>query len=94
VTNHPNRGPNPNRPGRTPRPEEIIALRAQLGLTQTQAGKVIHASLKAWQQWEAGDRRMHPAFWELFRKKTRASLPAAAPAPAAPEPPTKGGEPE
>lgn len=90
MTNHPNRGPNPARPGRTPRPHEIIALRHALGLTQTQAGKVIHASLKAWQQWEAGDRRMHPAFWELFRKKTRASLPPVAPVP----PPAEGGEPE
>jgi hypothetical protein len=38
----------------------------------------VHTSLRAWQQWEAasGDRnhrRMHPAFWELFRIKTEKS---------------------
>ena len=29
-------------------------------------------TLRGWQQWEAGDRRMHPAFWELFRIKVDA----------------------
>jgi DNA (cytosine-5)-methyltransferase 1 len=38
-------------------------------LTQTRAAELVHGSLRGWQQWEAGDRRMHPAFWELFLLK-------------------------
>lgn len=71
MTNHPNRGKNPDQPGRTPRPDEVIAARAALGLTQTAAAKIIHSSMRAWQEWEYGTNRMHPAMWELFRKKTR-----------------------
>lgn len=33
---------------------------------------LVHTTCRVWQQWEAGDRRMHPAFWELFRIKSRA----------------------
>lgn len=40
------------------------------GLTQTEAAALIWCSLRAWQQWEAGDRRMHAAFWELFTAKS------------------------
>lgn len=32
---------------------------------------MIHCGLRAWQKWEAGDRKMHPAMWELFQMKTR-----------------------
>jgi len=49
-----------------PTPEEIRAARAAAGLTQIAAGKLVHAALRSWQQWEAGDRQMHPAMWELF----------------------------
>lgn len=31
---------------------------------------MIHCGLRAWQKWEAGDRKMHPAMWELFQIKT------------------------
>ena len=54
---------------RNPLPSEVKAAREQAGLTQTEAGELVHAKCRAWQQWEAGDRRMHPAFWELFRNK-------------------------
>ncbi len=30
---------------------------------------MVHSTCRVWQQWEAGDRKMHPAFWELFRIK-------------------------
>ena len=43
--------------------------REAFGLTQTEASELIWCSLRAWQQWEAGDRRMHAAFWELFTTK-------------------------
>ncbi len=54
----------------SPAPGQILAARKAAGHTQTQAALTVHASLRTWQQWEAGDRRMHPAFWELYRIKT------------------------
>lgn len=67
--NHPNRGP--QGPQSNPEPADIRAVRESAGLSQTQAAALIHASLGAWQKWEQGDRRMHPAFFELFRIKTK-----------------------
>ena len=69
MPNHPNRGR--SNPSANPAPKEITEARLKAGLTQTEAGELVHASLRTWQQWEAGDRRMHPAFWELFRFKLR-----------------------
>lgn len=68
MTNHPNRGKKVQ--GSNPMPEEVRAARETSSLTQTAAAVLVHTSLRAWQQWEAGDRRMHPAIWELFRIKT------------------------
>jgi DNA-binding transcriptional regulator YiaG len=42
------------------------------GLSQTAAAEMLRTTCRTWQQWEAGDRRMHPAFWELFRLKVSA----------------------
>lgn len=53
----------------SPTPQEVRVAREQAGLTQTQAGDLVHSSLRAWQQWEAGDRAMHPGLWELFQIK-------------------------
>jgi putative transcriptional regulator len=53
-----------------PEPDVIRAARNTAGLTQTEAGDVVHASLRTWQQWEAGDRKMHPGLFELFKLKT------------------------
>ncbi|MCD6706592.1 MAG: hypothetical protein LT080_09100 [Thiobacillus sp.] len=53
-----------------PEPDDIRAARTAAGLTQTEAGAVVHASLRTWQQWEAGDRKMHPGLFELFTLKT------------------------
>jgi DNA-binding transcriptional regulator YiaG len=52
-----------------PLPSEILKARKRLGITQSEAGKMLHTTCRVWQQWEAGDRRMHPAFWELFQIK-------------------------
>jgi len=49
-----------------PSPEEIRIVRAQSGLTQSQCAAMLHTSVRAYQQWEAGDRKMHPAFYHLF----------------------------
>lgn len=50
----------------SPSPVEIRTARERAGLTQTEASALVHTTLRAWQHWEAGDRAMHPAFWELF----------------------------
>jgi putative transcriptional regulator len=55
---------------RSPRPDALRSARENAGLSQTDAAALVHASLRGWQQWEAGDRRMHPAMWELFEIKT------------------------
>jgi putative transcriptional regulator len=67
MVNHPNRG----RKGlaSSPDPAEVLAARTAAGLTQTEAADLVHTTLRSWQQWEAGDRRMHPAFFELFTIK-------------------------
>lgn len=54
----------------SPSPVEIRQARIAAGLTQTQAAATVHTICRTWQQWEAGDRHMHPAFWELFRIKS------------------------
>jgi DNA-binding XRE family transcriptional regulator len=72
MTNHPNR--TPGNPAGNPAPADIRAAREAAEMTQTAAGAVIYASLRAWQQWESGERRMHPAMWELWQLKvTRAN---------------------
>lgn len=54
-----------------PTPEEVRAAREAAGLTQTEAARLVHGTLRAWQGWEAPEgtpaaRRMHPGLWELF----------------------------
>lgn len=71
MSNHPNRGP--QGPSSNPTKSEIRAAREAAGLTQTQAADMVRSTCRAWQQWEAGDRRMHPAFWELFNLKVKNS---------------------
>ena len=68
MGNHPNRSRG-GAPSRNPTPDDVRVAREAAGLTQTQAGALVHAGCRTWQQWEAGERRMHPAFWELFRAK-------------------------
>lgn len=71
MPNHPNRSRAAS-PARNPNPEEIRAAREGAGLTQTQAGALVYSGLRAWQEWEAGRRTMHPQLWEAFRVKTGA----------------------
>lgn len=73
MTNHPNR----SRAGRAdanPPPEFIRLKREEAGLTQTEAGALIYCSARAWQDWESGARRMHPAFWELWQRKAAVAV--------------------
>lgn len=53
----------------SPTPDQVKAAREAAGLTQGQAAAITHSALRTWQQWEAGDRAMHPGLWELFRLK-------------------------
>jgi len=60
-----------------PTPAQVIALRESiqsregLGITAAQdyCAAMLYTSRRAWQQWERGERKMHPAFWELARIK-------------------------
>lgn len=70
VANHPNRSRRSPSSGRNPTPAEIIAAREAANLTQTQAAEKIGGTLRAWQDYEGGQRRMHPGLFELFRIKT------------------------
>ena len=53
-----------------PTPEQIKQARKDAGLTQTQAAALIHKTCRCWQQYEAGDRKMDYALYELFLIKT------------------------
>lgn len=51
------------------KPEQIRKARMDAGLTQTQAAALIYKSMRAWQQWESGERIMQRDSWELFNIK-------------------------
>lgn len=55
----------------SPAPAAVRDARIAAGLTQTEAAQTVQASLRGWQQWEAGDRSMAPGLFELFMLKTR-----------------------
>lgn len=71
-------------PRAVPDPTEIRAARKAAGLTQQQAADLLYTSLRAWQQWEYGERPMHASFWELFRIKAGAARATPAPSPLGP----------
>jgi DNA-binding XRE family transcriptional regulator len=50
---------------KSPAPELIKKTRNVLGYTQKEAAEMVHVSLRAWQLWEAGERKMPPGLWEL-----------------------------
>lgn len=60
----------------SPSPEQVREGRAAAGLTHAAAAALVHANTRSWQKWEAGERDMHPAFWELFCIKTGRVKPA------------------
>lgn len=65
----------------SPSPAEVMALREAvqtrdgIGITAAQdaCAAMLHTSRRAWQQWERGERNMHPAFWELAQIKVAAN---------------------
>lgn len=70
MTAHPNRGQ--RGPASNPDPAAIRAARDSAGLTQASAAALVYSTERAWQKWEAGDARMHPAVFELFCIKSAA----------------------
>ena len=72
MSNHPNRSQTNRNVGGNPKPAEILQAREAEGLTQDQAGTLLYSGRRTWQDWEAGERRMHPASLELFTVKCNA----------------------
>ncbi|MFA7253811.1 MAG: XRE family transcriptional regulator [Patescibacteria group bacterium] len=58
------------RPAINPTIEQIKASRAIAGLTQKQAAELVMCTARAWEQWECGNRRMHPGLYDYFLTKT------------------------
>lgn len=54
----------------TPTPTEIIEARTTSGLSQTAAAKVLGKTLRAWQYWESGQRKMDPIMFLHFKRET------------------------
>lgn len=54
-----------------PSPERIRKAREKAGLSRLEAAELIHASVRGWEKWEQGERKMHPGLWELFQIKTK-----------------------
>ena len=67
LPNHPNRKPS----GAFPSADAVKAFRATQNLTQADCAALVHVTLRAWQMYEAGDRRMPPAYWELVNIKAK-----------------------
>jgi len=65
MTNHPNRS-RASKASHNPDPAEVRAARDAAGLTQQAAADLIGASMRIWQDWEGGQRRMPWAKFELF----------------------------
>lgn len=61
----------------SPSPDVVIELRQSIqrrygiGITvaQDKCAEAVHTTRRSWQQWERGERNMHPAFWELASLK-------------------------
>jgi len=69
VPNHPNRSRR-DTPAANPTPQRIKTAREAASQTQQEAAIEVHSNLRSWQKWEGGERRMHPAFFELYQIKT------------------------
>lgn len=51
-------------------PATVREKRMSLGLTQTEAARIVSSSLRTWQDWEGGKNKMPHGKWELFCLKT------------------------
>ncbi len=57
-----------------PTAEMVRTTRICAGLTQEEAGNLVHVSRKGWQKWELGERNMSPGLWDLFLAKVSGKL--------------------
>lgn len=54
-----------------PTPDQIRAVRLAAGLSQPEAGELILASKRSWENWEQGRVKMHPGLFDYFLIKTK-----------------------
>lgn len=59
------------RPGEKPTPEQIARARANARMTMQEAAALIYHQWRAWDRYEKGLRKMHPALWELWQIKAK-----------------------
>lgn len=53
-----------------PAPDDIIAARLSVGLTQGDAAAIVYTTDRHWSNWERGVSKMPRASWRLFRLLT------------------------
>jgi transcriptional regulator with XRE-family HTH domain len=71
VPNHPHRSRRKEASGRNPTPEQIRKRRERVHLSQLASARLIHVSLRSWEDWEAGRTRMHPNHWRAYLADTQ-----------------------
>lgn len=54
-----------------PLPNEIRTARIAANLTQSQAAALVEYSMRAWQDWEAGKRKMRQSVFNRFIQLTQ-----------------------
>lgn len=54
-----------------PTPPQIKDARQSCDMTQKEAGELVYGTRRTWQDWERGERGMHPGLFELFLLKAR-----------------------
>ena len=58
-----------------PSPEVVRDWRRARNLSAREAGALAGVTLRAWQMYESGDRRMRPALWRLLTAARISSFP-------------------
>jgi DNA-binding transcriptional regulator YiaG len=58
-----------------PTPVEIRTARIESGLKQRECAALVGVTLRSWQQWEEGRRRISATAWDLWQIKTKAKKP-------------------
>lgn len=54
----------------SPTAEQVKLARSKVKLTQAQAADIVDSAVRIWRYYEAGQRKMPSAIWELFLLKT------------------------
>jgi len=56
---------------RPPNPKQMRAARERAKLSRKEAAALIYKSVRTWEKWENGERRMDAALWELWTIKVK-----------------------